>query len=120
MKKWLPFLPIGYVINAILVAWFVGQTVRQVLQGYRANSPEMMQVSAVSWIPLITLLIVSATLISMFLCIAYFLSVRRRRRAVLIMAGISCLGVPVGTILGGLTIYALTRPEVSAEFTPNN
>jgi hypothetical protein len=55
----------------------------------------------------------------MFFALAYFLSTRRRRKAVFIMAAITCLGIPVGTILGGLTIYALTRPEISSEFEHN-
>jgi len=40
------------------------------------------------------------------------------RRASLVLAGISCIGIPIGTILGGLTLDALTRPELSSEFTP--
>jgi hypothetical protein len=115
MKKLLPFLSIGYVIYALLVAWFVGRTLLQV---YRAYSAEAMQVSPIQWVPLAMLVVIATAFISMFLCLAYFLSARRRRRAALIIAGISCLGIPVGTILGGLTIYALTRPEISSEFTP--
>lgn len=114
MKKLLPFLSIAYLIYALLVAWFVGRTLLQV---YRTYSVETMPASAVSWVPLAVFVFISAAFISMFVCLAFFLSTRRRRRAALIIAGISCLGIPVGTILGGLTIYALTRPEIISEFT---
>ena len=115
MKKLLPFLSIGYVIYSLLVVWFVG---RLLLQIYHAYSTEATQVSFIQWVPLAVLFVISAVFVSMFLCLAYFLFARRRRRGALIIAGISCLGIPVGTILGGLTIYALTRPEISSEFTP--
>jgi MFS family permease len=115
MKKLLPFLSIGYVIYALLVAWFVCQTLLQV---YRAYSTEAMQVSSIQWVPVAVLVIIATAFICMFLCLAYFLSTRRQRRGAMIIAGISCLGIPVGTILGALTLYALTRPEISSEFTP--
>ena len=114
MKKLLSYLSIGYLIYALLVAWFVGRTLLQV---YRAYSVETMPAAEVSWVPVAAFLIISTSFISMFVCLAFFLSTRRRRRAALIMAGISCLGIPVGTLLGGLTIYALTRPEIASEFT---
>jgi hypothetical protein len=66
--------------------------------------------------PLAIFVVTSVAFISMFFALAYFLSARRRRRAILIMAGITCVGIPIGTILGGLTIYALTRPEIRSEF----
>lgn len=115
MKRFLPFLSISYLVYALLTAWFVG---RILLQVYHASSTETMQVSSIQWVPLAVLVFISAAFICMFFCLAYFLSTRRRRRAALILAGISCLGIPMGTILGGLTIYALTRPEISSEFTP--
>jgi hypothetical protein len=115
MKKLLSFLSISYLVYALLVAWFVGRTLLQV---YRAYSAGPMPASNVSWVPLALFLFISVAFISMFICLAFFLSTRRRRRAAMILAGISCLGIPVGTILGGLTLYALTRPEIAAEFEP--
>jgi hypothetical protein len=115
MKKLIPFLSIGYVMYALLVAWFVGRILLQLYRGYIA---EAAPVPPVQWVPFATFLLISIAFMSMFLSLAYFLWIRRRRRTVLIFAGISCLGIPIGTILGGLTIYALTRPEVSSEFAP--
>jgi hypothetical protein len=113
MKKYLPYVSIAYLIYALVVTFFVG---RLLFQFYRAYSSQAVPLSSAQWVPLATFVVISATFIGMFFAIAYFLSTRRRRRAVLIMAGITCLGIPVGTILGGLTIYALTRPEISSQF----
>lgn len=45
----------------------------------------------------------------------------RRRRShtfCLVIAGISCLFMPFGTVLGIFTIIVLSRPEVRATFAP--
>src|SRR5687768_3059871 len=102
MKKYLPFLSIGYLVYALVVVFFVG---RLLLQVYHSYGAEGAQSAAVPWVSIAVLVIVSAAFITMFICLAYLLSTRRRRRAMLVMAGISCLGIPMGTILGGLTIY---------------
>ena len=101
MKKLLSFLSIGYLVYSLVVAWFVGRTLLQV---YRAYSVEMMPAAPIPWFALTVLLVVSTLFISMFVSIAFFLSARRRRRAAMVMAAISCVGIPVGTLLGGLTL----------------
>jgi hypothetical protein len=116
VRRILPFLSVGYVIYALLIAWFIG---RLLLRVYQAQSAGEMQLSGLQWVPLVMTTVFALTFISIFPCLAFFLSARRRRRAALVLAGISCIGIPVGTILGGLTIYALTRPEISSEFTPS-
>jgi hypothetical protein len=113
MKKYLPYLSIAYLIYALVVAFFVG---RLLVQFYQTYSVQAVPLSSAQWVPLVVFVVISVAFISMFFALAYFLSTRRRRRAILIMAGITCVGIPVGTILGGLTIYALTRPEISSEF----
>ena len=113
MKKFLPYLSIAYLIYALVVAFFV---VRLVLQFYQVYSSQVVPLSPGQWLPLATFVVFATIFIGMFFALAYFLSTRRRRKAVLIMAGITCVGIPVGTILGGLTIYALTRPDIRAEF----
>lgn len=45
-----------------------------------------------------------------------FLSQVRRRRFCLVVAGITCLFVPLGTILGVFTFIVLSRPSVKALF----
>ena len=112
-RRILPFLSVGYVIYALLIAWFI---CRLLFRVYRAQSAGQMQLSGIHWMPLAMTSFFALALIGICLCLALFLSVRRWRRGALVLAGISCISIPIGTILGGLTIYALTRPEVSSEF----
>ena len=44
------------------------------------------------------------------------LSRRRRRTFSLVMAGVNCLSIPIGTILGVITIVVLLRESVKAEY----
>jgi hypothetical protein len=113
-RRILPFLSVGYVIYALLIAWFI---CRLLLRVYRAQSAGQMQLSGIHWMPLAMTSFFAFAFIGISLCLALCLFARRWRRGALVLAGISCISVPVGTILGGLTIYALTRPEVSSEFT---
>lgn len=43
----------------------------------------------------------------------------KRRTFCLVVAGISCVIVPLGTVLGVFTIMVLTRPEVISMFNGN-
>ena len=117
MRRILPFLSVGYVIYALLIAWLI---CRLLFRVYRAQSAGQMQLSGIQWMPLAMTSFFAFALIGICLCLALFLSARRWRRGALVLAGISCISVPIGTILGGLTIYALTRPEVKSEFTQND
>ena len=114
MRRILPFLSVGYVIYALLIAWLI---CRLLFRVYRAQSAGQMQLSGIQWMPLAMTSFFAFAFIAICLCLALCLSARRWRRGALVLACISCISVPIGTILGGLTIYALTRPEVSSEFT---
>ena len=114
VRRILPFLSVGYVIYALLIAWFIRRLLFRV---YRAQSAGQMQLSGIHWMPLAMTSFFAFAFIGICLCLALFLSARRWRRGALVLACISCISIPIGTILGGLTIYALTRPEVSSEFT---
>jgi hypothetical protein len=114
VRRILPFLSVGYVIYALLITWFISRLLFRV---YRAQSAGQMQLSGIHWMPLVMTSVFAFALIGICVCLALFLSARRWRRGALVLACISCISIPIGTILGGLTIYALTRPEVSSEFT---
>jgi hypothetical protein len=114
VRRILPFLSVGYVIYALLIAWFI---CRLLFRVYRAQSAGQMQLSGIQWMPLAMTSFFAFAFISICLCLALFLSARRWRRGALVLACISCISIPIGMILGGLTIYALTRPEISSEFT---
>jgi len=114
VRRILPFLSVGYVIYALLIAWFI---CRLLFRVYRAQSAGQMQLSGIQWMPLAMTSFFAFAFIGICLCLALFLSARRWRSGALVLACISCISIPVGTILGGLTIYALTRSAVSSEFT---
>jgi len=114
VRRILRFLSIGYIIYALLIAWFI---CRLLFRVYRAQSAGQLQFSGIHWMPLAMTSFFAFALIGICLCLALFLSTRRWRRGALVLACISCISIPIGTILGGLTIYALTRPAVSSEFT---
>lgn len=114
VRRMLPFLSVGFVIYALLIAWFI---CRLLFRVYRAQSAGQMQLSGIHWMPLVMTSVFAFALIGMCVCLALFLSARRWRRGALVLACISCISIPIGTISGGLTIYALTRPAASSEFT---
>ena len=114
VRRILPFLSVGYVIYALLIAWFI---CRLLIRVYRAQSAGQLQLSGIQWMPLVMTSFFAFAFIGICLCLTLCLSARRWRRGALVLACISCISVPIGTILGGLTIYALTRPAVSSEFT---
>ena len=114
VRRILPFLSVGYVIYALLIAWFI---CRLLFRVYRAQSAGQLQLSGIQWMPLVMTSFFAFAFIGICLCLTLCLSARRWRRGALVLACISCISIPIGTILGGLTIYALTRREVSSDFT---
>jgi len=48
----------------------------------------------------------------------FWMRARRRRTACLVAAGITCLLIPIGTIVGVFTFIVLLRPSVAALFAP--
>lgn len=48
----------------------------------------------------------------------FWIKGRRRRTACLVIAGLSCLSMPFGTIVGIFTFIVLLRPSVAALFAP--
>jgi hypothetical protein len=50
---------------------------------------------------------------------AHFLRKRRHRVFCLVVAGLTCLGIPYGTVLGVCTLLVLERKSVVAEFARN-
>ena len=115
MKRLIPILCVGYIIYAGFVFFWLGEIF---LHYYRAYSADVPAFTGKQRAPLTVLLSASVLRIGTLLCVAYLLFRRIHRFGALVLAAISCVSIPVGTILGGLTIYALMRPEVRAEFAP--
>jgi len=51
-----------------------------------------------------------------FLILSYLLLKRKHRKLSIVLAAISCLSFPLGTILGVFTIYVLTRHTIIEQF----
>jgi hypothetical protein len=115
VRKLIIFLSVGYTVYALLIGFFVASLLLRVHEAQVASGEDF---SGLQLVPLITLSAITAIFIILFASLAVLLARRRARRTSLVIADISCLGIPIGTILGGLTIYALTRPDVVSEFTP--
>lgn len=65
------------------------------------------------------LLIFTAVLGILEIMCGRFLAQQKHRVFCMIMAGVACLGIPLGTALGVFTFVVLGRPEVAAEFAKN-
>jgi hypothetical protein len=115
VKRLPSLLAVGYIAYAAVTLGFVGQFVWRV---WRAQVASAEEVPLRSWLPLATFVFLALVLIAVFVYLGILLFQRRRRRVALVLAAVSCLGIPVGTLLGGLTIYALTRAEIISEFPP--
>jgi hypothetical protein len=68
-------------------------------------------------IPLL-LIILGWSLAVCLVCAGRFLAERRHYTYCLVMAGISCMFAPFGTVLGVFTIIVLVRPSVKQLFSP--
>ncbi len=115
MKKFVGVLSGAYAFYTLLMLLFVVRNFvvfvcRTHSDGYHGRAPFVVSI--------ITFAIIGILCVSASAALSYLLAVARHRKAALIIAGITCIGFPIGTILGGLTIYALTRPEIRSEFTP--
>ena len=115
VKKILPFLTIAYVLYAVIVAWSM---MRVLFPIGRANANGQLASADVQWLRLAIFTALCVTFIAIFIWLARLLSKRRRRTRAMILAACSCLAIPLGTILGALTLYALTRPQIRTEFEP--
>jgi hypothetical protein len=78
--------------------------------------------AVMGWIFLImgTVMVLLGWTFAVFVIIAgRFLAQRKHHLFCLIMAGVSCASVPLGTILGVFTLLVLLRPSVKVLFQPS-
>ena len=66
-----------------------------------------------------TFIVVAWTVVILLLVAAARLRRRTSRTFCMVVAGISCLFMPIGTVLGVFTIIVLARPTVKALFESN-
>ena len=114
MKRFLPFLGWGYVSYAAVILLLVSRIIFRVFSIPSAETAD--SAPSLSMVPLVSLVIVAVAAVAFLSLLGYFLLTRRHRTACIVMAAISCIGVPFGTLLGVLALIALTRPEVRDDY----
>jgi len=61
--------------------------------------------------------------LAMSACILYAghaLAMHKARTFIIVVASLLCLSVPIGTVIGVLTLIVLTKPEAKELFSPNH
>ena len=123
----LKLLELGYYISAVATAFWslfglayavmgfsLGAMVKQAPSGPGAPPPE-----AFLWVLVVVGAVVFVAMLSVAAVKVYVgrcLSRRRFRTFCLIVAALTCVGVPYGTVLGICTFVVLTRPAVAQMF----
>jgi heme/copper-type cytochrome/quinol oxidase subunit 3 len=128
-EEHLRLLRIGYLIvggtaafTGLFGLFYTAMGVFIVVAGKTASSrhgqppPELMGVIFIAIGALVLLLAVGYA--SLAFLTARFLKERRARTLCLLTAGISCLYIPFGTVLGAFTFIVMGRPSVRALFNP--
>jgi hypothetical protein len=115
VKKLIAFLSVSYAVYGALVgAYIISLIFRVFHEQMIADAPP----TKLQTLPLLSISLIAATFILLFVVVAYLLALRPARRTVIVLAAVSCLGIPLGTIIGLVTIYVLTRSRAVALFTP--
>lgn len=105
-------LPIMHLVMGLVILLVPFPT-----QGSNAPPPMLFRAMGGFMIVVATLFIVAGwTLAACLVYAGRSLSKRRNRTLCLIVAGIACLFMPLGTILGVFTIIVLMKPSVQALF----
>ena len=108
-------LPYIYLILAALVLMSIASILigmNAAIQESAQQTPNPRQI-----VPLIILLLIALGLGTIYAVNAVFLLRKVHRKASLILSIISCIGFPLGTIIGVLTLIVLTRKEIKDEYS---
>jgi hypothetical protein len=114
VNKLLRMLAAAYAVYTLVILVVAVSNFFVFFAAARANAVQGTSPSA--WVPLVTFAVIATICVTLAGLLSYFLAVRRRRKVALAIAALTCIGFPIGTILGGITIYALMRPDVQSDF----
>ena len=115
MRTVFRLLPYLYLLLAMLVLVslvFVLMSMSALFQENVHQKPNPRQLAT-----LIVLLLIAIGLSTVYILNAIFLLKKAKRKASIILAVISCIGFPLGTILGVVSLFVLTRNEIKGEYT---
>ena len=114
MKTAFRFLPYLYMVLAMLTLVSLVLVIMSMIalfqeQVHQAPNPREL-------LTLVVLLFIAIGLSSVYLLNAIFLLRRVKRKASIILSIMSCIGFPLGTILGTISLLVLTRDEIKNEY----
>lgn len=107
-------LPYIYLILAALVLMSIVSILIGMNAAIQESAPQTPNSRQVA--PLIILLLIALGLGTIYAVNAVFLLRKVHRKASLILSIISCIGFPLGTIIGVLSLIVLTRKEIKNEY----
>ena len=114
MKIAFRFLPYFYLVLATLALVSLVLVIVSTIALFQEHVPHAPNPREL--VALVTLLFIAIGLSSVYLLNAIFLLKRVKRKASIILSLISCIGFPLGTILGTISLLVLTRDEIKNEY----
>jgi MFS family permease len=114
MKVAFRLLPYFYLLLAALVLVSLVLVVMSIGALYRENVHQPPNPHDVA--TRIVLLLIAMGLATVYILNAIFLLRKARRKTSIILSLISCIGFPLGTILGAISLFVLTRNTIKNEF----
>ncbi len=115
MKNWPSVLGIGYIIYGIIIITLISVNIYGTIS-LMSQSANLSSYHLPQYMPLISLGSVGI-ISSILVFIQSFLLIKRKRRIIcMILAGIFCFGIPVGTILGVASFVILNNENVKKQF----
>ncbi len=69
------------------------------------------------YIPLVACFAIGLTAIFFMIKLSFAMFKKEKRKFCIVLASIFCIGIPIGTVLGALTIFGLTRNSIKEDFS---
>jgi hypothetical protein len=109
--RFLPYLYLVLAMLALVSLVLVIMSIVALFQEHVHHTPNQRELAA-----LVALLFIAIGLSSVYLLNAIFLLKRVNRKASIVLSLMSCIGFPLGTILGTISLLVLTRDEIKNEY----
>jgi hypothetical protein len=115
MKIVFRFLPYLYLVLAMLALVSLVLVIMSMIASFQEHVHQAPNPREL--LTLIVLLFIAIGLSTVYLLNAIFLLKRIKRKASIILSITSCIGFPLGTIIGAISLFVLTRKEIKGEYS---
>jgi hypothetical protein len=115
MKIAFRFLPYLYLVLAMLALVSLVLVLVSMISLFREHVPQALNPREL--VTLVVFLFIAIGLSSVYLLNAIFLLRKVKRKASIILSIMSCIGFPLGTILGTISLLVLTRDQIKNEYS---